>query len=171
MAKHYALEFSIKRYLKREQRSSLLFETAFMSAFAFNAFKCTFWLFLHVRKRRRKSVMHYSQLEQSSPRQPLSHWQRSGATQRPWTHSLVQRATHTHRAGMEKQTQRDEKYKNKPFKTIKVEDVNLILTNTFISALIETTAALIPPPIVHFHHLPIKCFIGDPGEWIKEPPF
>lgn len=92
VAKHYALEFSIKRYLKREERSSLLFETAF----AFNAFKfCTFWLFLHVRKRRRKSVMHYSQLEQSSPRQPLSHWQRSGATQRPWTHSLVQRATHT----------------------------------------------------------------------------
>lgn len=35
VAKHYALEFSIKRYLKREERSSLLFETAF----AFNAFK------------------------------------------------------------------------------------------------------------------------------------
>lgn len=31
-------------------------------------------------------------LEQSSPRQPPSHWQRSGATHRPWTHSLVQRA-------------------------------------------------------------------------------
>lgn len=31
-------------------------------------------------------------LEQSSPRQPLSHWHWSGATHRPCTHSMVQRA-------------------------------------------------------------------------------
>lgn len=34
----------------------------------------------------------YSPLEQSSAPQPGSHWQVSGETQRPWTHSSVQRA-------------------------------------------------------------------------------
>lgn len=34
----------------------------------------------------------HSPLEQSSPRQPCSHWHSLGATQRPWTHSWAQRA-------------------------------------------------------------------------------
>lgn len=42
-----------------------------------------------VKRRKGKRVV-FLPLEQSSPRQPPSHWQRSGAMQRPWTHSLVQ---------------------------------------------------------------------------------
>lgn len=41
-------------YLKREQRSSLLFETAFMSAFAFNAFKCTLAVFACQKEKEKK---------------------------------------------------------------------------------------------------------------------
>lgn len=41
----------------------------------------------------------HSPLEQSCPLQPGSHWQRSGATHRPWTHSWVQRAAGTQLEG------------------------------------------------------------------------
>lgn len=49
--------------------------------------------------------------------------------------------------------------------------VYLLLTNTFVSAFIESWATLIPPTIVHFNWLAIGCFIcyprwrGGGGGW------
>lgn len=47
----------------------------------------------------------HSLLEQSCPLQPGSHWQRSGATHRPWTHSWVQRAAGTQLGGEQRTAQ------------------------------------------------------------------
>lgn len=59
---------------------------------------------------------------------------------------------------------KDEKFKNKPLR-LKLS-INLLLTDAFIPALVKARTALIPPTIIHFHHLPIKRFISDPGERI-----